>query len=218
MKKLLFAAAILFSAATAHAGYIQYNLNGDGLRTGYPGSSFVIIRDSDKSVAFYQINTQLGYFMPGDAMDSYHKDFLTDSSSNFWGLQPRNMNWGIGPSNFSLKDIWLEDSTSSLSINFTQGANPTTFNYSMRIITGPGPYSPYPNLFPSRDVVLRGEAVTASVSDYMANLIDTNSGNGMQQQFFLPHIVPTQNVPEPSSLALIALGAIGLARIARRKA
>jgi hypothetical protein len=213
MKKLIFAAAIIFSAVNAHAGYLQYNLSGGGIDNAF-GPSFIIIRDTDKSIAYYRLHTQLGYFSPSMG---YQQDFLTDSSSNFWGLQTRNMNWGIGPTNFSLKDIMQEEHTAWLTVNFTQGENPTTFNYSMYSHNAPGPYSPYPNLFHYSTLRTGGTAVTVQVDPYLASILDSNPDYGLTGYMLANYILPTQNLPEPGSLALIGLGGLGLAGIMRRK-
>jgi hypothetical protein len=213
MKKLFCAVALCLGAAmNAHAGYIEYDLSGPGVDNSIYGNSFIVIRDEDKSVAFYSV----GNFRPNDLPDTYHQDFLTGSSSNFWGLGVRNMFWGIGPTNITVTDIWPEDWISMMSIDFAQGDSPTTFNYTMRVTTKAVPI-PYPDLvFPTYHYTYTGTAVQVPTSEFVANILD---GNNQYQYFALPpHIVPTQNVPEPGSLALFALGAIGVGRFTRRKA
>ena len=197
LKKILVLAASAFISLNASAGYVQYDFTGGSV------AGFFIQHESDKSIAYYQVSNSAGVFF--NFGPSGHFSNLSQASSNFWG--------STGPTNFTvysdLTDLYREQ----FSIDFSATATPGQFQYA-------ADYSAYQNVpisnlppFPPKFGSFSGFVTQSAPSDFMINFLDSYDGypDGINR------LVPTQNVPEPGSLALLALGAAAALRSRKSK-
>jgi len=199
---LTFAAAVSLSL-DASAGYIQYNLSGPGLMGS--DSSILVLREEDKSVAFFSISTQIGRFSPHDRGEYYHQNHLIEATTSFRGL---------GPTNMYMSDVMQEEHTNFMWLTFSRGNGPKIFDYSMRLVSLPGPQAPYPDMHPRRDFTTTGTAVEVELSPFLAAGLDEM----LENQLYLPRLVPSfVRVPEPASMALMVIGALAVINARRRR-
>lgn len=188
------AAGIVFSL-NASAGYVQYNLDSN--------SSFIVENTADKSIAFYSINIGGKRFMFSGIYD-----YLYGQSSNFWGE--------IGPTNFSVYDRASEVYDSTATFNFAKSSTDGVYNFSGHFsqTIDPGYPREFAYALNPRSFSFSGTAALGPVNPQVAgDIVDYGAyyGSGMA------HEVPVQNVPEPGSLALIAVGVLGAFGVARRR-
>jgi hypothetical protein len=203
IKKLIALAAGAVFSMNASAGYVQYDFNLNTDNTGLTGS--FVQHDDDQSIAFF------AFFMYGhdDRWAQFFPFFsegyvlIVDESTYF-----RNN----GPTNFVIRDNFGGDHVTDLSVNFTRsnkGAFEYTATYRMDL------YANMPPVIYSGTV--SGLATKGTVDPALARYLDSVGG----YESGVPRIIPTYigpaQVPEPASLSLFAIGALGVASIVRRR-
>lgn len=205
IKKILGLAVGTLLSMNASAGYLQYEFSGPGiLPNNVLGPSRLVIRDEDKSVAFFSIATSYVWFRPSEG-DLYHNNWLYETTTSFTGL---------GPTNMYMRDSEREGMSAQMWLMFSDGDAPGIFNYTMRVLSEAGPQNPFPQQIPIRDVTYTGIVTQTPITAEFAAFLDTS--DQFDISYDIPYYDPTQ-VPEPASLALILAGALGAAGAWRRR-
>lgn len=203
LRKILALAVGTVFSLNASAGYIQYNLQSPHV------SGFFIQNTDDKSVAFYFLNVN-GTHVSANFAPAFYFDNIENATSHFGSA---------GPTDFSVFDQKTEVYYSTLALHFGDSAAPGAYSFTASYSQQPDPGFPHHQdgspLYPLFTTFYDGTAfVGAPVFEPSLSGVIYNDG--------LKHIVPTQGalaseVPEPGSLGLFAMGALGAARLRRRR-
>jgi hypothetical protein len=197
LKKLLLVAACGLASVNASAAYIQYTLSGDVTGT------FVQNLD-DKSIADFRLNvpsSNFSQFFPSGPLAN-----ISAQGSDFWGV--------TGPTNFAVYNAISEVYITRLRFDFDPVSQDGTYGFSAFYsqVQDPG-YPSGPGIFPLHpySTWLHGSAAGTVLTADQAAYYLQGYPDGIQ------HVIPTQNVPEPASIALFAIGALGAASVVRRR-
>lgn len=207
LKKILALAAGITLSLNASAGYVQYNIsNATGEVSGY-----FIQHDDDKTIAYYNLKFA-GWDIAGF---SYEFEFEPSRPLSKFGEVTTNFA-GSGPTSFVVHDqtdiyfhtAWLNFypthyfSTNDAWIPYDESPNGHRLDDEHHEMVG----------------AFYANWAVGSVNSDMASYLDANGGYapGIQR------IIPTPirywtDMPEPTSIALFAIGAIGAAGAARRR-
>lgn len=111
---------------------------------------------------------------------------------------------------------WEEDARQIGCIVFSEGnpSQPGTFNFVLESHVTPNQYSPYP--FKPWDYQYSGYAIQVPVNQFLTDVAIAPYSDLEPVNKILPYYDPV-NVPEPASVALFGVGALGAAAAARRR-
>lgn len=205
IKKLLALAAPALFSLNATAGYVQYDFQG-------PISGYFIQHDDDQSIAFYNFNVPVsGLEWPVNLnvrpIFGEGADVITSESTYF----RKN-----GPTNFGIFDDFGGDRAYGVSLDFSRatGGNFTykaTFGGSIYMAASTG------NGFYPFSGTLTGTVSKGVVPTGLAGMLDDLGGYYDGVPNLTPKYIGPRQVPEPGSMALLGLGALGAAAAVRRR-
>ena len=193
IKKILALAVTALLSTSASAGYIRYDFTGDM-------SGYFVQSDIDKSIIDYNFfANDLAYFEPGSGGGLYNQ------RSSFWGV--------YGPTNFSANAAGGDfEYLARVTVNFNGMYSDAPNNFSAYFTLDEG-YG-YPSYAPPFQAVERWVYGSVVASIPTAEQLAFYNQYGY---YYVAHQVVVQNVPEPTSIALLAIGALGAAGVARRR-
>jgi len=199
IKKLLVLAAGVVFSLHAHAGYVQYYLG--GRLTGY-----LIQNDATNRIVGYSFLLFIPNVNPPFGQNIGYGGVVGTSPGGLVSISTYFPDGG--PTNFTL----FEDTPGlvvSLDANFASAENGDyTYagNFSALLTSG--------SLVQESSGALSGTARLGDpVPSFMVDFLDQHGGaNGLP----VPYINPAE-VPEPASLGLVGLGALGIAALRRRQ-
>lgn len=197
------AASALFSL-DASAGYVQYNLTG-------PVSGIIVQHDTDQTMALYTL------FLDIDGTPNpFRMQLSPQASEGVTELTYANTHFlGYGPSNFGIYSDFGGDQRTLFEISFS-GGDEGEFEYVAKYSSSIYFVDKFQN-FAGKHT---GRATVGMVDPSMALGLDYMGGyDDHLNTRFVPTYIGRNpvDVPEPGSLALLAIGAIGFLNIRRRR-
>jgi hypothetical protein len=202
IRKLVALAAISLYSLNASAGYIKYDLSGPNIE------GYFVQNEDDHSIAGYNFTVH---------NDQYSFSLFPSGSYT-------RLNWTAalynnrGPSRFSVYSGLSEWINVNMWFNFSATGNPDVYNITSYFSAvewyREDWWTPFPNLV----LYPRGIATRTALDPDQAEYYDSYLREIGEYPDGLEHIAPRLNViPEPTSIALFALGGAGFAGASRRR-
>jgi hypothetical protein len=202
IKKLIAVAATSLFSLNASAAYIQYNFSGTL-------SGYVVQNEQDHSIAYYNFDLALvaptgPIRLPLTPQMSEGSTRITSATTYFASN---------GPANLSIYSDFGGDQRTWVSFDFA-GATLSNLVYTGSYASSIYTYSGWQNYAGT----LGGAVSVGPVNPAIVQVLDYNGGyyDGMNGAV-TPTLINLNQVPEPASLALFAIGAIGAAGAVRRR-
>lgn len=207
IKKILALAATALVSMDASAGYVQYDF-------GEPMTGYLIQHEDNGSIADFRLDLRVAG-SPSSNPDGLglRLGFFPTRSEGYTSLSGGTTYFrNNGPTNFSLFSNYGGDQTTRLRIDFaraTQGYFSYTGEYSASIYYASG--------WQNFSGTVSGLLAEGTVNPLVAQNLDYFGGYDEFMNRSIPTYINPNQVPEPGSLALLAISAIGAAGAARRR-
>jgi len=203
IKKLIALAATALFSLNAAAGYVRYDLDygsSGGLR------GFIVQHDTDHSIAHFD------FWLYDEASDWGHWFWpLTGEGSVLLDSASTHFRNG-GPTNFTIYDDFGSDHNTSLSVTFARTTN-GNFTYTAHYSVSLWVHPPWDHMSGRAT----GLATKGTMDPDLAEYLDSWEGYHYGVPRIVPHYIKPHAVSEPTSIALLAVGAAGLAGASRRR-
>ena len=199
-KNVLAVIVTALACNTASAGFIQYNVDAR-FSDGATVEGFFVQDTDDNAIAYYRLFA--------DGSDGAPATWYAPSGSFANILSARHNFYHGGPTSFTVFDDLSDAYYAELELSFRMGAN-GTIKVGGWEETSPVSYAEeYWGVTPSFRRITGGTVTLGEIDErLLASLL-----NGEE---YVERIVPTP-MPEPGSLALLAIGALGAASMRRRR-
>lgn len=203
LKKILAIAATSLFSLDASAGYIQYNFNG-------PITGSVVQHDDDQSIAYYRLSVPVDFGLPDRLFSLSLTPLFGEGSTRI--TKATTYFTGNGPSNFSIFSDFGADQTTSFSIDFA-GATSGNLVYKAQYDTSVY----FSDGYRHTSGTYNGLVTASAVDPQFAQGLDSNGGYYDGMSPVVPKFIGASDVPEPATLALFVVGALGLTIAARSR-